>query len=223
MCIFLALPTATWYILWSNRDEQVTRATADEVSRDASRKCQYVKDLVSGGTWLAVHDSWVYAVLLNAPSGNPGGVFATRGAMPLQVMERCSTWIDITALTTKIQQELPRTTYRSCIFAFGGMQNGILKHQVFTWQTQTKHLDHQEHTWALFLSSPNLYTPAGHDTRSAASKQVSSDITSLKEFMSSHIYDVHNPLCIAEDNVGTKSISILEVGEQVSYTYETLI
>lgn len=220
MCIFLALPTTTWYLLWSNRDEQISRATDIEVTRDSARTCSYVKDLVSGGTWLAVHENWIYAVLLNAPSMGIPGFFATRGMMALQVMERSTEWYDLSTLTTKIQQELPRETYRSCIFAVGGMQEGTLKHQVFTWYTQTKQLDHQEHTWSLFLSSPNLYTPAGHDTRSVASKHVSSDITSLKEFMSSHIYDVHNPLCIVEDDVGTRSTSIITVDEHVRYAYE---
>ena len=38
--------------------------------------------------------------------------------------------------------------------------------------------------------------------------------------MSSHIYDVHNPLCIVEDDVGTRSTSIITVDEHVSYAYE---
>ncbi len=220
MCIFLALPTSTGYILWSNRDEQVTRATADEVSRDVERKCQYVKDLVSWGTWLAVHESWVYAVLLNAPSGNPGGVFATRGMMALQVMERCALWDDLPILATKIQQELPRKTYRSCIFAIGGIHAGKLQHHVFMRQTQTQHLDHQTPTWSLFLSSPNLYTADGHNKRDQESKRIAPTTEALKAFMSSHTYDVGNSLCIIEEDVGTRSTSIITVGEQVSYTYE---
>ncbi len=220
MCIFLALPTATWYLLWSNRDEQITRATDIEVTRDSARTCSYVKDLVSGGTWLAVHENWIYAVLLNAPSLGTAGPFATRGMMALRVMERCTAWNNLSILTTKIQQELPRETYRSCIFAIGGMQENILQHTVFTRQTQTKQLTNQAHTWSLFLSSPNLYSADGHDKRAQESTRVVPTTESLKTFMSSHIYDVHNPLCIVEDNVGTRSTSIITVDEHVRYAYE---
>ncbi len=220
MCIFLALPTATWYLLWSNRDEQISRATDTEVTRDSVRTCSYVKDLVSGGTWLAVHENWVYAVLLNAPSLGTPGPFTTRGMMALQVMERSTEWYDLSTLTTKIQQELPRETYRSCIFAVGGMQENMLTHTVFTRQTQTKQLTHQEVTGQLFLSSPNLYTADGHAKRTQESTRVTPTAESLKAFMSSHMYDIHNPLCIVEEEVRTRSTSIITVDEHVSYAYE---
>lgn len=216
MCIFLALPTTTWYILWSNRDEQVTRATADEVSRDTERKCQYVKDLASWGTRLAVHDSWVYAVLLNAPGTK--GVFQTRGQLPLAVMKLAHQDNgDLAKIITQFENATQRNNYNSCILVIGWRKNWQLIHYKFSWNASTQQLTTQREEWSLFVSSPTLYTPAGHTVRWAESKNVPHDIAGLKTFLTTHHYDPQHPYCITEEGVATKSMSIVCVGEEVTY------
>ncbi len=80
----------TTLLLGANRDERLDRATAPfGVLEDAPERILGGRDLVAGGTWLAVNRDGVVAGLTNRPSASgPDPSRASRGELPLLAARR---------------------------------------------------------------------------------------------------------------------------------------
>src|SRR5450432_4117459 len=88
MCLLIALSQVVDgapLMVAANRDEFYARpATGVTVLRDAGPRILGGRDLVAGGTWLAVNADGVLAGLTNQPTGHsPDPAKRTRGELPL--------------------------------------------------------------------------------------------------------------------------------------------
>ena len=207
MCIFVALSQRDWYILGSNRDDQADRKTDTTVTYDSTRHCQYVKDLQSWWTRLAVYDSWLYAVLLNHSPSVKKQVFPSRGELPLSVIDllllNLSDWnID------KILEHIDIKNYDSCVLAVWNISKGVFTHHILTWDAVNKSLDKKIATWNLFLAASTLYPESTH-TLWAEDLEKITDKKWLRWFMETHRYNFDSSCCIPKIGTVTKSMSII--------------
>lgn len=218
MCICIVVQTNDWYILWSNRDDQMMRATDTFVTDDTVLWAKYVKDQQEGGTRLAIHTTGIYAVLLNSvPSVDV--TLTSRGLLPLQIMNIVQqTSGDREGVMWAIQNN-DRTVYNSCLLSIWGMQNNALVHTLFSWNAVSQVLEVKTHRWALFLSAPTLYDPIVNTLRWAIWTKCHTT-ASIYDFLYMHQYTAWQIHCIEKPWVITKSTSVLSYQEnEVVYTY----
>ena len=91
MCTVSFISSNNKFILTSNRDEQTSRPTAYEPKEEIINDCKiiYPKDPKAGGTWFAIKENGVAAVLLNGAFKKhiPTGDYRlSRGLLLLQII-----------------------------------------------------------------------------------------------------------------------------------------
>jgi hypothetical protein len=220
MCIFVALPQDSWFILGSNRDDQAQRETDVAVTYDSNLHCQYVKDIQSWWTRLVVHDSWLYAVLLNHSPSVKNQVFPSRGELPLHVIDLLVQSLPDSSIDGMLEK-VSIKNYNSCVLAVWKIQDWIFMHHIMTWDAVNQTLDTKVTTWKLFLAASTLY-PDSTSALWAKDMEKISDIDWLQLFMDTHRYNVENLLCIPKTGTVTKSKSIISFSpdtNKVKYTY----
>lgn len=110
MCLLVVVSrpgTSLPLLVAANRDERMDRpAVAVDVLRDAGPRILGGRDLLAGGTWLAVNEHGVVAGLTNTPS--PGGRDPTkrsRGELPLLAAAQPSAELAVRALRAVSPQD----------------------------------------------------------------------------------------------------------------------
>jgi uncharacterized protein with NRDE domain len=120
MCLLIALShvvDGAPLVVAANRDEYYARpATAITVLRDAGPRILGGRDLVAGGTWLAVNDGGVLAGLTNQPAGHsPDPAKRTRGELPLLF----TAYPDAATAVEKVCAQLDPADYNPCWMLVG--------------------------------------------------------------------------------------------------------
>jgi uncharacterized protein with NRDE domain len=120
MCLLIALShvvDGAPLVVAANRDEYYARpATAVTVLRDAGPRVLGGRDLVAGGTWLAVNADGVLAGLTNQPAGHsPDPSKRTRGELPLLF----AAYPDAATAVAKVCAQLDPADYNPCWLLVG--------------------------------------------------------------------------------------------------------
>lgn len=220
MCLFLAIPTADGYILWSQRDDQKDRKTSSIVSFDKRKQYQYIQDEQSGWTRFAYHTDGIYTVLINkAPSLYDTSWIQTRGKLPLQCMEWISNKKSISQIIHEILSDLE--SYNSFTLSIGRFKNNQLKHTILERDAIQQKSQQYNRFWSLFLSASTLYTHEAHAKRMTDSLQLTNR-DELVSFLKNRQYNTESSNCISKQWVITKSRTIVEytTNKPIMYKYK---
>ena len=223
MCLFIAIPTKDWYILWSQRDEQEKRLTSKEILFDINRDSYYTIDKEWWWTRFIHQTNNIYVVLLNhEPYFEKSIWLSSRWKLPLHCIDLYNNKWNIKDVIDQILKEWFHI-YNSFILAIGIFDNKTKKlyHHIFTWNSIEKKLIQEEKTWKLFIKATTLYNKKIEETIAKELPEIN-DINKVKSFLDKYKYNSKSQYCINKLWVITKSRTIVQSinGENI-YTFTT--
>lgn len=211
MCLFIAIPTTNWYILWSQRDEQESRVTSQHINFDIHKKSYYTIDQESWWTRFIHHENNVYAVILNHTPHLTSSVWLhSRWKLPLQCIDIYNRTWNINDVKDELLQKWFHM-YNSFILAIGIFDKNTkqLNHHIIKWNNIQKTITQETCNGKLFIAATTLYHKNIEEDVIKRLPYIN-DLTTLNNYLNIHKYNPESEYCIKKEWVIVKSRTYIE-------------
>ena len=208
MCTVTYVPARDKAFVTSNRDEHISRRAQLRPSVDIikGKKVTYPKDTGAGGSWFAMNDSGLVAVLLN-------GAFSNHDRRPPYAKSRGLVVLDIVSNEQPLVylEEMDLTN----IEPFTLVLFDQIKLVEFRWDGQQKHIKPLDTSKAYIWSSFTLYDQEAQEVRNSyfqdfKTSGVDFNADSILRFHKENHGDFENGFVVDRKN-GLKTLSITQV------------